>query len=793
VTPFHSFAERVPAYLRRQEERWAQRSGPPLLVGSAVAALLVGLLVASPRTFRSSYGYTLGEYATATVRAPWDLAVPDEHGTAQLREEAARYTMPVANFDPALAAELPARVGKVFAQARARITDADDRRVVPQADLSRLGAPARRHLLQERSREADQAVQAAIEGMLPVAERQLAVALTADERSLLVSSRFERRIEEGLVALVREAHSRPIARGAQQLRDEAERSRRPDEPARVALRVGSGASDRVLPDAAMLDDVPGAVERMRTRAPELLPRLTSAERGVLVGLASRLIRPDTLYDEAATARRRAAAAGEVTPISLQYRPNQLIVDEGREVTREVLLVLDYMQQQTAPQAFLSRTVGATIIAWVLLAAMLWLPARLGLGSVSMRDAAFALSSLVGATAACWGWLLLADGLASAAPGVSRTELNLLFPLSAVPMLAGLVLRRRVFVGLCVAIAVCAGALSSLDILYTAHALVIGLVAGQLVVPCRQRSCIIRAGGLSGLVACATGMSVAVLSNSAIGIGEALLSAGAAGAGAAAGGFVALALSRPVEWLFGYSTKLGLVELLSYDHPLLRKFMEQAPGTFQHSVAVALLAQTAAEAIGADSLLVRVGALYHDVGKMDAPEYFTENNRDSSPHDAIEPRDSARVILAHPEHGVALLAQYHLGAGIVNFVREHHGTGAIASFLQKAEAAGEKPDAADYRYAGPRPRSRETAVLMMADRIEAMARSRGAASEAEFMEVVGGTLDDLLDDRQLDEAPLTLHDLSRLQEAFVAGLVNLHHTRVSYPALPRPRSSPGLVV
>jgi cyclic-di-AMP phosphodiesterase PgpH len=284
-----------------------------------------------------------------------------------------------------------------------------------------------------------------------------------------------------------------------------------------------------------------------------------------------------------------------------------------------------------------------------------------------------------------------------------------------------------------------------------------------------------------LAASVTGLCTAVLSNSAIGIGEVLLSAGAAAAGAAAGGFVALALSRPVEWVFGYSTKLGMVELLSYDHPLLRRFMERAPGTFQHSVAVALLAQTAAEAIGADSLLVRVGALYHDVGKLAAPQFFTENERDASPHDAIEPQHSARVILAHPERGVELLTQYRVGGRIADFAREHHGTGAVVSFLQKAEAAGAQPDPADYRYPGPRPRSRETAVLMMADKIEATARARGAASDAEYLAVVSGTIDDLLDDGQLDDAPLTLRDLARLQEAFVAALTNLHHTRVAYPA------------
>jgi len=354
------------------------------------------------------------------------------------------------------------------------------------------------------------------------------------------------------------------------------------------------------------------------------------------------------------------------------------------------------------------------------------------------------------------------------------------------MLGGLVLPRRVFLGLCAAVAISAGSLADLGILFTAHALVAGLVAGQLVAPCRQRSCIIRAGGTSALVAFVTGLSAAVLSGGPVGAGEGFLAGAAACAGAAAGGFVALALSRPVEWLFGYSTKLGLVELLSYDNPLLRRFMESAPGTFQHSVATALLAQTAAEAIEADVLLVRVGALYHDVGKLDAPALFTENQRDPNPHDVIGPRESARVILAHPERAVELLKQYRVGGRIAELAREHHGTGALASFLQKAEAAGLHPDPADYRYPGPRPRSRESALLMMADKIEAMARSRGAASETEFRAIVAATVDDLLNDGQLDDAPLTLRDLARLQEAFVSGLASLHHTRVAYPAAPARR-------
>jgi hypothetical protein len=774
--------------LRRQVARWEQRPGPILLLATGTAAVLIGILVASPRTIRSSYTYAAGDFATATVRAPLDLSILDEEGTARLRQEASRYVIPVAIFDPAPATAVPARISDVFSQARARIAEADAVGVVPDAELSKLGATARRRLQESKAQEAQQAVDAMIPESLAEAERQLAVVLNDEERRLFREGRFGADLEDGLAALVREAHARPLARDARKLREEAERSRKPGERPRLWLRTANGAPERMLPDVAMLDDVPGAVARLRARASRLLPRMTAEDRSVLVGLASRLIVPDTVYDEATTARRRAQASADVLPVTLQYRRNQLIVDEGREVTREALLALQVLQQQAVPQALILRAAGTAAIAWAMLAGLLWLPAKVGLGGVPLRDAAFALTALVGSAAACWGWLSLVDGVSLVAPSASKTALTLLFPVTAVPMLAGLVLSRRVFLGLCAAIAVCAGSLASLGIVYTAHTFAVGLVAGQLVVPCRQRACILRAGGAAGILAFVTGLCTAVLSGATVGLGEVMASAAAASLGAALGGFAPLALSRPIEWVFGYSTKLGLVELLSYDHPLLRRFMERAPGTFQHSVATALLAQTAAEAIGADALLVRVGALYHDVGKMDTPEYYTENQRQASPHEAIEPLDSARVILAHTERGVELLAQYHVGGRIAEFAREHHGTGALSSFLHKAEAAGQTPDPADYHYAGPRPQSRETAVMMMADRIEAMARSRGASSDREFREVVSRTVDDLLAEGQLDEAPLTFRDLALVQPAFVSALTSLYHTRVAYPDRARPVSS-----
>jgi cyclic-di-AMP phosphodiesterase PgpH len=778
----------VATWVTAQRRAWSQRSALALFVGTGLSACVLGVLIASPRTLRPVYRYAIGDFASSAIRAPWDLSIRDDDATARLRDETALHTPPVASYDAGLVTLRASRVEEAFKRARDLVVGADATRVVSDAERARLDAAGLARLKQARARAADRAVRAATQDASAQVETQLGVRLTPDERNLLSAGGFDRRFDDGLSSLLEEAYARPVVRDAQSLRDAALRSQRPGEPARVILRVGASAPDRVPTDAALLDDVRGAVERIRTRAAYLLPTSSEVERELLVGLASRLVTPDTDFDEAATVERRAKAAADVLPISLNFRRNQLIVGEGQEVTREALLVLDYLRQQGMPHAFLGRATGAAALTWVLLAALLWLPYRMGLPWVAVRDAAFGLAMIVGATAAFWIWLLLVDSVSARVPGLPRIAALLLFPATAAPMLAGLMVPRRLVVGLVGGVAVLAGLLTDLGILMTAHTCAVGLLAAQLVYRCRQRACVIKAGVPGGVAGVVSAVGVFAVAGSDGGLGGAAAAAVGAFVGAASGGLVALAFSGPAEWAFGYSTRLSLVELLSYDHPLLRRFMERAPGTFQHSVSVALLARMAADAIGADALLVRVGALYHDVGKMEHPEFFTENQRGENPHDGMAPEDSARAILDHVALGVGLLGQYGVRGRIADFAKEHHGTGSVTVFRLKAEAMGHPVDPALYQYLGPRPRSRETAVLMMADKIEATARSRGATTADEFRSIVNGTLDGLLEAGQLDESALTLHDLAVLRHALVTALVNLHHTRVDYPAPAAPGAS-----
>ena len=261
------------------------------------------------------------------------------------------------------------------------------------------------------------------------------------------------------------------------------------------------------------------------------------------------------------------------------------------------------------------------------------------------------------------------------------------------------------------------------------------------------------------------------------------------------GLASASLTFLLQYVFsattGATTALQLMEISRPDHPLLQLILRNAPGTYQHSLQVANLAEQAAEAIGADPLVTRVGALYHDAGKAANPSFFIENQIPGkpNPHDGLEPEASVTSITRHVLDGLALAKKYHLPPRIKDFMSEHHGT-LIAryQYARAVQAAGGDASLVDeslYRYPGPRPRSKETALLMLADGCEAIARAELPKNEDELRVLVKKVFDFCIGEGQLNDTSLTLRDLTRAQEAFVKALVNTYHPRIQYPEVQTP--------
>jgi hypothetical protein len=240
----------------------------------------------------------------------------------------------------------------------------------------------------------------------------------------------------------------------------------------------------------------------------------------------------------------------------------------------------------------------------------------------------------------------------------------------------------------------------------------------------------------------------------------------------------------IEKMFGYVSSITLVELSNINNPLLKKLSETAPGTFQHSLQVSILASEAASAIGANTQLVRTGAMYHDIGKMCNPAFFTENQSSVNPHSQLNFDESAKIIINHIPDGVKMAEKYNLPSAIVDFIRTHHGRGKTKYFYNSFR--NKYPDAPineeAFTYPGPNPFTKETAILMMADTVEAASRSLKSHTEDEIKKLVRNLIDTQIADGLMKNAPLTFKDVERVKQVFIEKLKIMYHTRISYPDL-----------
>jgi len=236
-------------------------------------------------------------------------------------------------------------------------------------------------------------------------------------------------------------------------------------------------------------------------------------------------------------------------------------------------------------------------------------------------------------------------------------------------------------------------------------------------------------------------------------------------------------------VFDVASEFKLIELSDLNHPLLKMFAMRAPGSYHHSLQVSTLAEAAAEAIGANALLVRVGAYYHDIGKMFMPEYFVENQRGGkNPHDKLAPRISALILLNHVRKGYEFARENGLPTVVCNFIVEHHGGSLMKFFYEKAkeQAKGEDVLESDFRYPGRRPQTKETGILMLADSVEAMVRSIKEPTIGKIRNAVRNLVEEKIHDGDLDDCPLTMKDLRIIVDTFSAVLMGIHHERLEYP-------------
>jgi hypothetical protein len=534
-----------------------------------------------------------------------------------------------------------------------------------------------------------------------------------------------------------------------------------------------GLLEQVMRGAVREDQI----ESIRRGLPALVSLgLTEEQAQVVAELVSPFIVPNSFYSPELTDGARNIARESVQPISREFLAGETVVSRGHIITAadiEALQKLGLIQSTPNWQEL----VGATAVV-IILAGFLWL--------YFLRRRPPSLSSLRSQMLVAFIFLLFLIGARIIIP--NRTVIPYLYPLPAFGMLvtALLGIEPALVLSIPLAILTAYGMPNAFDL--TVYYLITSLCAILTLGPARRIGAFFRAG-----VAVAGSGAAIILAYRIpfypwdwIGI---LTLVGAAAFNGAASASLALLLQFLFAQQLGLVTPLQLLEVSRPDHPLLQFFLRSAPGTYQHSLQVANLAEQAAESIGADQLLVRVGALYHDCGKAVNPQFFIENQMPNAinTHDDMNPLEAAHMVIQHVPDGLTLAHKHNLPAQIREFISEHHGTLSTRYQYNRAvEAAGgdtAKVDLNQFRYPGPSPQSRETAILMLADGVEARTRAEHPVDEAGLRAIIHRVVDYCQQDGQLDATRLTLRDLHLISESFVNTLRGtLFHVRLEYPKL-----------
>lgn len=732
---------RIQQGLEERSNWWDRILDLPLLWGFLAVVGCTWLLL--PAAGSRLPEWVPGEVAAFDVVVPQDLTLPDDVATEAMREEARAAVLPVYDLEPRIATELAADLGSVFAACRDQLA-AGELRVGELAAASSLRV-SDGTIGVLRSAGCSEALEEALTDVLAATYRFRVV---DDLRAL------ERRGERGVVV--------------RNLATETERITSVGEfVGLVDLR--SGLEDTVRTGLLEQD----AVHR-RWIKPAL--ELLLANLG-----------PDLVFNRAETARRVQLAADQVQPRSQVFRRGQVLIRRGDTVTQAVARTLRLMHQSRTELTSATTVSGIALVVAVMLFGWQVILRHLPAGAERRGRLSMILILMTLFVALDRLAVFMATAVATSGHGPSTATVETYLwavPYAAGPVTVALLVGTLPAMVFAVGMALTAGLMLDGGFVAVVFSLVSGLTGVLLAPRFTGRSTFTRLGLLVGL---ANVVMVAILELyrglplPPAGLGVA---AGCALVGGPLSVGLATLLLPLMEGVFGITTDLRLLELSNQNLPLLKRLSLEAPGTYQHSLAVSNLAEAGADAVGCNGLMLRVCAYYHDLGKLFKPEYFIENQRGGNPHDALSPSMSSLVIISHIKEGLALARRERLPLPIRQAVATHHGTKLIRYFYSRAQERSD-PDKlevreSDYRYPGPKPHTKELGILLLADAVEAAARTLENPTPSRIQSMIDRIFSDTLEDGQLDSSELTFRELDRVASAFLWVLTNMYHHRIDYP-------------
>ncbi|MCP3961720.1 MAG: HDIG domain-containing protein [bacterium] len=735
-----------------------------------------------------------GTIAARTYIADQDLSVPNEEATRELQEQAREKVLPVYDFDRSIEADRRRQLAVLFETGRLALApppessedspEADGR---PAVGPEPAASPALGAEDEDGSPGADLFARLGEASTFKIDESQV---------ELLAAKEFSPEIEDRLTSIL----SRVLHQGVVS-----------DKDLLLENRV-LGITVQELPSGfrkSQLDlydylDYPEQVRRVVELDLLSWSGVRKKERAVFAEVVLANVAPNLTFNSSATLDLKNGAAAGVGTVSRTFRQGEVIARKGAKIDAGTARAIEQMAGTRDFRRLLLTGLGTFLMA-AATTLLVWLMCGQGERRDRSRERMVSESlillvlHLLGARLAYF----IAEAIGNAIqrePFSSIESYVFAIPLASLALLAVLLYGRDAALVLSLVFALLVGHIVGTDAIWmmmvyalaSSLAAVFALDHRQF----KQRSAMTRAGAVVGLVNVAALLTLKAMSGEVTGglqqLGFDLVCGFLGGLLAAAVASFAVPI---FEGLFQITTSIKLIELANPNLPILRRLAFEAPGTFQHSLAVANLAKSGCEAIDGDSVLVNTGALYHDIGKIFRPRYFIENQQPGqNPHDKIQPSMSALILINHVKEGLELAYKLNLPQPILDAIEQHHGTRLIKFFYNRAQERCDPCTEAireeEFRYPGPKPQSKEMGILMLADAVEAASRTLVNPGRQQLRNLLQALFDDCLQDGQLDHTDLTLGDLHKVEEAFLRVLTNIYHRRVDYPGFDFNRPATG---
>jgi len=717
--------------------------------------------------FPTPTNYQVGDVADFTIRADQGFRLVDQNATEMGRLEAASRVAPVFVLDDILSSMLEEEASEIFRRGR-------ELELRPGVVL-------------------DPETQAARERELAAVERLFSQVFTVPDESRAweaVRKRgFSPALERQVLGLAMEVMGlglldRPNPFGGQRPR-----------PASVIIL--STRSEYTVPAAAGLFDGDSAYRFMEVRSRMLRARFSKDDVSLILTLARGLMQPNLKPDPRETERRIAEARSTVPVAYLNIRAGEVIVREGSVISPEVMEKIKVMKSFAGSHEWVYRFVGLFIILFVFFNANLIL-AHIGpkgrYQPLPVREQAFVALLLLLVALMAHSSQMFGASLAWDFDFLDSRTVFYAMPIPTVAILVAIFfgIRKAAFMALFAAVVAAVVSPSGgrfQTMLYCYNG---AIAATWCLRNMNERGHLIPAAFWIMVINCLTLLGL-TLFNDMQWSRQTAYNFGAAAASGVLSGIIASGMIPLIEVAFGFNTNLKMLELGNLDRPMLRELMLSAPGTYHHSVIVGAMVEAAAEAIGANPHLAKVGAYYHDIGKMKKPLYFVENQTGENRHDTLAPSMSALILIGHVREGAELARESDLPQSIVDIIEQHHGTSLMSFFYHKAKEQRQEgqPEVneGDYRYPGPRPRSKEAGLVMMADICEAATRSLSEPTPIKIKNMVRQLVNAIFSDGQLDDCALKVREISEVINTFTTILIGIYHHRVAYPGSRKPGAQP----